>query len=75
MTEYANLNGNSNVKAFSIGDDYIVVEFNSGQWTVYTYTYASAGSADIEQMKSLAVQGSGLNSFIGKNKPAYASKK
>ncbi len=75
MQPYANLNGKSNVKAFQEGDDFIVVEFMSGQWTVYTYTYESAGSTSIEQMKMLARQGSGLNSYIGKNKPGYSSKK
>lgn len=56
-----------------IGSDSITVQFNSG--ATYFYTYQSAGSSNVEQMKSLAIMGKGLNSFISrivKNK--YASK-
>ena len=62
MEQYRNLNGNSNVRAFFIGDDYIDVLFDGGE--VYRYSYRSAGSDKIEQMKKLARQGRGLNSFI-----------
>lgn len=75
MVPYANLSGKSNVRAYESGSDFIVVQFMSGRETTYSYTYASAGSNTIEHMKQLAAQGTGLNSFIGKNKPAYASKK
>jgi hypothetical protein len=74
MENYGNLHGNSNVVAYQIGDDFIVVRFRSGRWTVYTYTHASAGSASIETMKSLARQGYGLNSYISKHQPPYSNK-
>lgn len=62
MEQYRNLNGNSNVRAFFIGDNYIDVLFDGG--AVYRYSYRSAGMDKIEQMKKLARQGWGLNSFI-----------
>lgn len=62
MVIYKNLGGNSNIYAFSIGDDYINVQFNGGR--IYKYSYRSAGIDKVEQMKKLAVQGQGLNSYI-----------
>ena len=62
MERYKNLGGNSGVSAYEIGTESITVKFSSG--AVYLYTYKSAGSSNIEKMKSLAVDGEGLNSFI-----------
>lgn len=62
MQIYKNLGGNSNIRAYFIGEDYIDVQFNGG--AVYRYSYVSAGREKVEQMKSLAIQGVGLNSFI-----------
>jgi len=63
MERYKNVGGDSGVTGFEIGKDFIKVWFNNN-W--YLYTYASAGSDNIEQMKKLAVAGNGLNSFINK---------
>lgn len=39
------------------------------------YTYTSAGSHNIEEMKELATRGEGLNSFINRHvRKKYASK-
>jgi hypothetical protein len=62
MERYANLNGDSGVASYEIGDDHILVRFIKGG--LYEYTYASAGADNIETMKSLAFAGSGLCSFI-----------
>ena len=62
MTHYRNTGGNSGVAGYEIGDDYIVVAFSGGG--TYTYSYRSAGMANVETMKRLATRGSGLNSFI-----------
>jgi len=62
MEIYKNLGGNSNVRAYEIGSDSITVQFGDG--STYVYTYRSAGQGNVEQMKTLAVAGSGLNSFI-----------
>lgn len=62
MEPYGNLGGDSGVVAYENGPDFIRVEFSDG--AIYLYTYASAGSHNIEHMKSLAGNGQGLNSFI-----------
>ncbi len=62
MRSYRNLSGNSGVTAFQRGRTYIRVEF-SGE-SVYRYTHQSAGRNNIDEMKRLARQGEGLNSFI-----------
>ena len=73
MELYKNLGGNSGVSAYEIGAESITVQFTSG--AVYLYTYKSAGNSNIETMKSLAVTGKGLNSFIMRNvKEGYESK-
>jgi hypothetical protein len=71
MERYRNLGGDSGVIAYEIGSDFIRVQFSDG--SVYLYTYASAGSHNIEHMKQLARHGRGLNSFIMRNvRKAYA---
>lgn len=65
MTDYRDLNGNSGIRRYVFASDNIVVEFDD--LSKYKYSYLSAGSANIEEMKRLATQGWGLNSFIMKN--------
>ena len=65
MNRYANLNGNSNVIAYEIGEDYIKVQFSD--YSIYEYTYTSAGSYNVEEMKSCALRGYGLNGYIMRN--------
>jgi hypothetical protein len=65
MMRYLNLTGQSNVIGYDIGIDYIKVYF-AGSIRPYTYSYASAGRANVETMKRLAHSGSGLNSFINR---------
>lgn len=73
MERYKDIDGDSGVAAYEIGTDYIRVQFKDN--SVYLYTYASAGSNNIEQMKRLAEAGDGLNAFINKNvKKRYARK-
>ena len=64
MVLYNNNGGNSGVVAYEIGTDYICVQFSTSK--VYTYNYISAGVENIEEMKILALNGEGLNSFINK---------
>lgn len=65
MVNLKNSNGNSGVRGYLTANEYIIVEFNDG--SSYKYSYASAGITDIEEMKRLVIQGSGLNSFIMRN--------
>ena len=68
MVLYKDINGDSGVLGYEIGDDYIMVQFKTG--AIYTYTYLSAGAEKVETMKVLAKSGNGLNSFINR----YAKK-
>jgi hypothetical protein len=74
MIPYKNLGGDSNITHYENGDGYIKVHFRKGYWKLYTYTHMSAGSSVIQHMQNLAEQGQGLNSYISRNKPSYASK-
>lgn len=59
--------------SYEIARDAIAVEFEDG--AIYLYTYESAGRSNIEQMKKLALAGSGLSTFIVKRvRKAYAAK-
>lgn len=66
MKKYLNTNGDSNVKCYEIGIDYIDVLFY-GTDKIYRYSYNSAGKENVEKMKKLAENGDGLNSFINLN--------
>lgn len=72
MQKYNDIDNNSNVDEFEISNNYIIVKFMSG--STYKYTYSSAGSSTIEEMKKLALSHDGLNSFINKKRPKYESK-
>lgn len=73
MQVYTDLNGDSGIAAFEIGDDYIHVQFKTG--ATYSYTYGSAGQHVVEEMKRFALAGDGLNSYIMRNaRTSYASK-
>lgn len=64
MEHYKDLNGDSGVVAYEVGNDSISIEFKGG--ATYLYNYGSAGHDHIEKMKGLAVSGDGLNSYINK---------
>lgn len=74
MQRYKDINNDSNVSRFEIGNDFIIVEFKTGSFRTYTYTYISAGSEHVEKMKRLALNHNGLNSYIRRNNPKYSSK-
>ena len=64
MERYRNLR-DSGVSHYETGSDYVKVKF-SGTSRTYTYSYRKAGSNHVEQMKVLALRGSGLNSYINR---------
>lgn len=73
MEHYRNLGGNSGVLAYENGSNFIRVQFSDR--SIYLYTYESTGPQDIENMKSLANSGQGLNSYIStKVKKRFAKK-
>lgn len=64
MERYRNSGGNSGIEVYEIGEDYVAVRFN-GNSRVYSYSYSGgAGEHHVENMKELAINGSGLNSYI-----------
>lgn len=64
MERYRNSSGTSGVSAYEIGSDYIRVKF-TGNARTYKYSYGGkAGITHVENMKSLARSGSGLNAYI-----------
>jgi hypothetical protein len=73
MTAYKNLEGNSGVTAYEIGEDSIKIRFTNGP--VYLYTNSVTGVNNIKQMKKLARAGRGLSTFISTTvKDKYAAK-
>ncbi len=73
METYANRSGQSGVRFYEIGESHIDVTFSDGK--SYRYTYRSASSTNVEEMKRLAKAGLGLNSFITRRvKKNYESK-
>ncbi|MGO3396180.1 MAG: hypothetical protein ACTINL_06745 [Serratia proteamaculans] len=65
MQVYQDINNDSGVRGYELGDTSITVWFD-GTARFYTYSYASAGAENVETMKKLAVSGDGLNAFINK---------
>lgn len=63
MEIYKDINNDSGVISYEIGNTFIRVKFN-GTAKIYTYTYSSAGIEIVERMKQLAKVGDGLNSYI-----------
>lgn len=63
MERYLDLDGDSGIHAYEIGDTYIRVQFDR-TFKIYTYSYRSEGAARVEDMKQLARNGDGLNSYI-----------
>ncbi len=59
---YKNVSGDSKVAAYEIAKDGVTVRFNDH--SVYRYTNQSADPANISKMKTLAVAGKGLGTFI-----------
>lgn len=64
MPQYKNLDGDSGVDSYEISDDSITVTFRSGKERHYLFTHQEPGVAMVEKMKTLAIQGEGLNSYI-----------
>lgn len=60
---YKDIDNDSNVTHYEIGDTFIKVKFDR-TFKIYTYSYHSAGIEKVERMKQLAQAGDGLNSYI-----------
>jgi hypothetical protein len=64
MTQYMDISGRSGIEGYDLFDDAITVYFKDGR--EYNYTELSAGKYEVDQMKQLAEQGTGLNAYINK---------
>ena len=62
MRKYKNISRDSGVTAFEIGNDYIKIKFRGPE--IYTYNYIKPGKPRVEVMKTLALEGRGLSTFI-----------
>lgn len=62
---YKNLGGKSVVAHYELEKDAINIKFTNN--SAYRYTNQSAGSENIKKMKSLALAGKGLGTFIEAN--------
>ena len=73
MKRYKNLGGSSDVKAYEIAKDSVKVGFTSN--SLYIYSNQSAGPENISKMKTLALAGKGLGTFVEANlKEKFARK-
>ena len=63
MEQYRNLSGKSSIQGYEIRPTFIIVRFKKTS-REYVYSYKSAGKENVENMKELAKQGLGLNSYI-----------
>ena len=62
------------VVAFEVGPDWIDVQFTSG-W-VYRFSHQRPGRLRVDHMKSLAMSGQGLSTFISRHvKNRYESRR
>lgn len=74
MQKYKNRSGSSAIVGYQLEANSITVQFDSG--SIYTYDYKTTGSQHVEMMKSLAIKGEGLHSFIHANvKNRYSSRR
>lgn len=73
MKKYKNLGGNSEVARYEITKDSVTIRFTT--CSVYKYSNQSAGPGNISQMKSLALAGKGLGTFINANVKERFSRK
>jgi hypothetical protein len=69
MPAYGNA-ANSSISSFIITDDGIDITFHKGR--TYSYTRGYNDDTTIGIMIDLAEAGSGLNSFINKERPTYS---
>ena len=62
---YKNLSGDSKIARYDIRKDSIIIRFKDN--SVLRYTNQSADPGNISKMKSLALAGKGLSTFIDAN--------
>ena len=66
MKPYSNKQSKSSVAAYEIGSTFIKVKFNRILFRTCTYSYKKIGVEHVENLKSLAQKGSGLDRYISR---------
>ena len=66
MNFYKNMNGNSGVESYEIAPTFIIVKFQ-GSARTYKYSYEKAGKLHVDNMKKMAQNGVGLNTYINQH--------
>lgn len=79
MERYANVQGNAGVEEYEVDpeDGSLWVRFKGTRkrpGRLYHFTAASCGGDVLESMIELAVAGSGLSTYIAREKPSYESR-
>jgi len=65
MKIYKNLAGNVGVCAYEFRDNSIRIKFHTRK--VYIYDHKYTGEEHVDKMKTLAIQGHGLNNYINEH--------
>ena len=65
MQKYKNLNNDSEVEAYDIDEDYVLIKFKNN--VRYLYNEHHTGKENLEILKKLAKEGKGLNHFINEH--------
>ncbi len=73
MKPYKDSDNDSNIEAYEYGDNWITIRFKDD--SEYDYSDEVVSHYVLNQMKLLADEGDGLNTFINKNKTRYKSKR
>jgi hypothetical protein len=63
MQAYSDINGDSSVLSYLIGEDYIILKF-MGIQRMFVYSYKKAGRERVEKMKVMAQLGEGLDRYV-----------
>ncbi|MFM2368099.1 MAG: hypothetical protein RL619_395 [Bacteroidota bacterium] len=64
MKKYKNLHGDSGILSYEYDDYSITIQFKT---KIYIYNISKIGSYHLQNMKSLADKGYGLNEYINRN--------
>lgn len=64
MKSYRDVDGDSGVAAYEIGDGQIKIQFHRGG--TYMYNISRPGLSHVAEMQRLAEAGNGLNAYINK---------
>lgn len=73
MERYLDVDGDSGVAEYEIGDGSIIVKFSRGG--TYLYNQSAPGPDHVAEMQRLARTGEGLNSYINRYvRKSYAKK-